>query len=151
MLASDYQAERTMIQTVLGCANDATDLRNYLELALNPGEARLNLVERIRIFTAPVESMSVGVQVMIDFVRENFDAINEIQQGTSNSILSAIAARTTSPELFESFDSLLIELEGPEQISEEFGISLRASAQNIFEWQERYAEEIRDLLATRLA
>lgn len=146
MLQSDYQAQRTSIQNALGCANSAEDLTRYLELALRPGNNRLNLVERVRIFTTPAESMTVGVQVMTDFVQVNYEEINGIQQGLSNSILSTVSIRITSQELFETFDTVLVELEEAELITEDFANGLRANANSNFEWQEKFVEEIRDLL-----
>lgn len=146
MLQSEYQAERTLIQNALGCADNAEDLTRYLELALRPGDARLLLVERLRIFTVPVNSNHLGLQVMIDFVRENFEAVNEIQQGQSSAILSAIAIRIVTEELYETFDSLLAELEETELITEDFADGLRTSVNNNFEWQEKFVEEIRNLL-----
>lgn len=147
MLQSEYQAERTLIQNSLGCADNDENLNEYLQLALRPGDARLLLVERLRIFTIPVNSNHLGLQVMMNFVRENFEEINEVQQGQSNTILSEIAIRVVSNELNEEFESLLSELEGSELITEGFGNSLRSSVTNNFEWQEKFVEEIRDLLA----
>ena len=146
MLRSEYQAERTLIQTALGCAENAERLTEYLELALRPGEARLLLVERLRIFTIAVNSNELGLQVMIDFVRENFEAINEVQQGQSNTILSEIAIRVASVEILEEFETLLTEFEDSELITEDFAVTLRASVNSNFEWQEKFVEQIRNLL-----
>lgn len=145
MLQSDYQGERTLILDALGCANDVAALTEFLHLAVAPGNS-LHLVERTRMLTAPVSSGEVGLRVMMNFVGLHFRAVNNVAQGQVNSMLSAIAIRVVSETVFDEFDSLLVNLIEQNVISEDNGNSFRASANQNFEWQTRFVEEIAQLI-----
>ena len=143
MLRSEHQAERTTIQIALRCVNNVVDLTNYLELAVRPGSERLHRIERVRILTTPMNSGDLGLRVMMDFIRNNFEAINEVQQGSTSTMLSAISVRVVSQEMFEEFDELLTVLQGSGLITESHRGNLKGTFNGIFLWQERYVEEIR--------
>lgn len=145
MLQSEYQGERSLIQEALGCSQDATALTLYLSLAIQPGDA-LRLHERLNVLVAPVNGGDVGLRVMMDFIRRTFQPILDISPDQVGVMLSAIAERVVTSEMFEEFDSLLTMLVGANVISEGSADNLRATVTSVFEWRELYVEHIERIL-----
>lgn len=134
MFQSEDQAERTLIINALGCAQDATLLSQYLNLAILPGEA-LRLQEKFRVLVAPVNNGELGLKVMMEFIRYNFHAIIAIAPTQVNTMLSNIATRVASQTLYNEFNSLLTLLQTFGGVSEANANNYRASANANLAWQ----------------
>lgn len=136
MFQSEDQAERSLIINALGCAQDATLLTQYLNLAILPGDV-LRLQEKSRVLLAPVNNGELGLRVMMDFIRFNFHAIIAISPTQVNAMLSNIATRVASQTLYEEFNSLVTLLQAFDGITEGSGNSYRESANATLVWQEK--------------
>lgn len=134
MFQSEDQAERTLIINALGCAQDATLLSQYLNLAILPGDA-LRLQEKFRVLVAPVNNGELGLRVMMEFIRYNFHAIIAISPTQVNTMLSSIASRIASQDLYNDFNSLLTLLQTYGGITESDGQTYRASANENLAWR----------------
>lgn len=79
---------------------------------------------------------------MMDFIRENFAAINDVQKGSTSSMISAIAIRIVSGEMNEEFNVFLTDLQASELVSQAQVNSWQSSVDAIFAWQDRFVEDI---------
>lgn len=108
MLASEDQAERTLIINALGCSQDATRLKTYLETAFG-NEIRLQ--EKWRVLVSPVNNGELGLTVMMDLILEKRAEINSIAADQISIMCSNIAARVSSEATSAVFSDLLDELQ----------------------------------------
>lgn len=143
MLNSEDQAERTLIIASLGCSQDAALLTQLLNLAIIPGDV-LRLQEKFRVLVAPVNNGELGLRVMMDFIRYNFESILAVSATQVNTMLSNIASRVASVELSDKFDALLAFLEGSGIITEANRISFVASTESNLDWQTKNSDQIND-------
>lgn len=143
MRNSTDQAHRTLLQIALGCSQDTASLTQFMQTAFT-NEHRL--VDKIRILSIPQNNGELGLRVMMNLIRTNHDDIINVSPRQVNTMLSNIASRVASVELFNEFDSLLSELQELNRITEAAVISFRASANGNLNWQQRFLNEIRDWL-----
>lgn len=143
MLNSEDQAERTLIIAALGCSQDAALLTQLLNLAIIPGDV-LRLQEKFRVLVAPVNNGELGLHVMMDFIRYNFESILAVSSTQVNTMLTNIASRVASVELSDEFDALLAFLEGSGIITEANRISFEASTASNLDWQTNNSDQIND-------
>jgi len=140
---SNNQAERTVLQLALGCSQDHASLMGLLRSTFTN---ELRLTERLRTLLVPQNNGEAGLRVLIDLIRNNHDDIIGVAAGQVNSMLSSIAARVSSEELFNEFDLLLRELQDLNRITEAAVNNFRTSARVNLNWQERYLVQIREWL-----
>ncbi len=140
---SNNQAERTLIQLALGCSQDFDSLLTFLRTAFTD---ELRLTEKFRVLVAPQNHGVLGLRVMMELIRSNFDDINDVAAGQTNAMLSSIAARVSSNEIFNEFDSLLTHLLELNRITEAAANNFRTSARVNLNWQQVNLAEIREWL-----
>jgi aminopeptidase N len=147
MLQSQDQAERTLIINALGCSQTSSLLINYLNLAIQPGTS-LRLQEKFRVLAAPLSAGEVGLEVLIDFTRANFQEISELGPNQLNTVLGSIAPRVSSQVMFNKFEALLTTLEQAEGLTSEGATGYNATAKTNLEWQEKHLGVIGTWLET---
>lgn len=136
MLSSEDQAERTLIIAALGCSQDETLLKSFLNLAITPGDA-LRLQEKFRVFAAPANNGELGLRVLMNFVEKNFHAILAVSPSQVSSILSSIAARIASETILTEFKTLLALLKQYGGISATAETNYIATAEGNIDWQKK--------------
>lgn len=141
MLASEDQAERTLIISALGCTQNEVLLTQFLNLAIIPGDA-LRLQEKFRVFASPANNGELGLRVTMNFIRNNFHAILKTAPTQVNTMLANVASRVASESIYKEFDSLLELLEKFNGINAGRGVSLRATANSNLNWQKNYVGQI---------
>lgn len=139
MLASDDQAERTLIIAALGCSTNSDRLNSLLGLALEADTVRLQ--EKFRILSAPINSGEVALRTMIDFIRANHVAINLIADNQVRSMMANLAPRIT---LFtqSDYNRLLTIVQNAGYLTEANVASYTATLQSNIDWMGKNAEEI---------
>lgn len=139
MLASEDQAERTLIIAALGCSTSSERLNSLLGMALEANTVRLQ--EKFRILTAPLNSGDVALRTLIDFIRANYVAINTIADNQARSMVANLAPRIT---LFTQadFTRLLTFLQTNGVLTETQVASYSASVTSNVLWMTRNADEI---------
>lgn len=140
---SNNQAERTLLHFALGCSQDFDSLTNFLRTAFTD---ELRLVEKFRVLSVLQNHGELGLRVLISLIRNNHDDIINVSAGQVNTLLSIVATRVSSEELFNEFDLLLRELQDLNRLTEAAVISFRASARVNLNWQETNLTEIRQWL-----
>lgn len=143
MLASEDQAERTLIIAALGCSTNSDRLNSLLGLALEPDTVRLQ--EKFRILSAPLNSGEVALRTLIDFVRFNHAAINQIADNQVRSIMANLAPRIT---LFTEGDykRQLTAMRNNGYLTDANVESYTASIQSNIDWMHKNADEIENWL-----
>lgn len=145
MFQSQDQAERTLIINALGCSQDETLLSQYLNLAILPGNA-LRLQEKSRVLAAPVNNGELGLRVMMNFIRNNFQAVNKISTNQVDTMLSSIAMRIAAQEMLNELNSLLTFLLSFDGTTDTDVAKYRSSVQNNLNWQSKFLNSIHDWL-----
>lgn len=140
---SNNQAERALLQFALGCGQDHGSLLEFLRSTFT---SELRLSERLRVLLVAQNHGEVGLRVMMDLIRNNHDDIINVGAGQINTMLSSIATRISSDELFNEFDLLLIELQDLNRITEAAVNNFRISARVNLNWQQVNLAEIRQWL-----
>lgn len=144
MLQSEDQAERTLIIAALGCSQDESILTQFLNLAITPDALRLQ--EKSRVLAAPVNNGELGLRVMINFIRYNFNALLAVSPSQVNTMLNNIAPRISSKILLDEFITLLSLLEESGGITESNGLNYRATANANLQWQNKHLDEVSEWL-----
>lgn len=140
---SNDQAERTLLQLAMGCSQDFTSLLTFLRTAFTD---ELRLSEKLRVLVAPQNHGVLGLRVMMELIRSNFDDLIGVVAGQVNTMLSSIASRVSSEEIFSEFHSLLMHLLDSDHITEAAVASFRTAARVNLNWQEVNLAEIREWL-----
>lgn len=140
---SNNQAERTVLQLALGCSQDFDSLLTFLRTALTD---ELRLSEKFRVLVVPQNNGELGLRVMMALIRSNYDDIINVAAGQVNTMLSSVASRVSSVELFDEFDSLLTHLLDLNRITEAAATNFRTSARANLNWQQNNLAEIREWL-----
>lgn len=143
MFQSVVQAERTLIINALGCSQDETLLSQYLNLAILPGSA-LRLQEKPRVLVAPVNNGELGLRVMMNFIRNNYQAVDKISPNQVDTMLSSIAMRIASVEMSSELNSLLTFLLTINGTTDTNVAKYRASVLNNLDWQSKNLESFHD-------
>lgn len=141
LLTSMRQFQRNTIISGLGCIENAQLLRSHLSFALEPFE--LSNSERSSILLSPVNHGESSLRVMMDFIRDNHVEINLINPNQVATLCSNIAARVSSEQMFNEFDSLLVNLLARSVINLNQAIAFRSTARIILQWQ---AENLDDFI-----
>lgn len=144
---SNNQAERTLLHFALGCSQDFDLLTGFLRTAFT---TELRLSEKFRVLSVLQNHGEVGLSVLIGLIRNNHDDIINVSGGQVNTMLSIVAARVSSEELFNEFDLLLRELQDLNRLTEVAVTSFRASARVNLNWQQLNLPEIRQWLKSNL-
>lgn len=139
MLASEDQAERTLIIAALGCSTNSERLLPFLRMALEADTVRLQ--EKFRILSAPINSGEVALRSMIDFIYANYAAINTISPSQVRSMLGNLAPRITLYTQSD-FTRLLTLLQTNEVLTEAQVASYAASITSNVLWMTNNADEI---------
>lgn len=140
MLASEDQAERTLIINALGCSQDASRLKTYLETAFG-NEIRLQ--EKWRVLVSPVNNGELGLTVMMDLIRDRHAEINLIAADQISIMCSNIAARVSSEATRTVFSTLLDQLQASNHLAATSVDDLKAVAGRNLEWQQKYLPSFR--------
>lgn len=139
MLASQDQAERTLIIAALGCSGDSALLTNYLSLTLQSGDS-LRLQEKFRVLAAPMNNGELGLQVMMQFIENNYAGVNALKQ--VDTMLGNIAPRVASQKIYDDFNKTLTFLVGANHLTEESANAYRVRANSNLEWQDKHLQKI---------
>lgn len=141
MIGSMDQAERTILINALGCVENETSLMSLLYLTITEGN-NFRLQEKSRVLVSPLNSGLIGIQVMIEFIQLNYQAISEISSSQLDTMLTAIASRIPTNTLYTQFNFLLTFLKFKDGISESTNNRLLESASVILRWQNQYLNEV---------
>lgn len=140
---SNNQAERTVLQLALGCSQDFDSLITFLRTAFTD---ELRLSEKFRVLVVPQNNGELGLRVMIELIRNNFDDIINVAAGQVNTMLSSIASRVSSEVLFNELNSLLLHLLDLNRLTEAAVNNFRTMARVNLDWQQLNLPEIREWL-----
>lgn len=140
MLASEDQAERTLIINALGCSQNEARLKTYLETALGD---EIRLQEKSRVLMAPINNGESGLRVMMNLIRDNRAAINEIASDQISIMCTNIAARVSSEATLTVFSTLLDQLQSSSHLPATSVSDLKAAAQANLAWQQKYLSSFR--------
>lgn len=137
MFASKNQGERTLIIAAIGCNQDSDILKEFLDLTVQVKGSKMRLQEKSKILAAPINNGELGLRVLIDFVEKNFEKILEISSPLLNTILTNIASRIASEEIYTKFDTLLSQLESFNATTKSKVETHRVTVNNNLRWQSR--------------
>lgn len=138
---SNNQAERTVLQLALGCSQDFDSLLTFLRTSFTD---ELRLSEKFRVLVVPQNNGELGLRVIMELIRNNYDDIIDVAAGQVNTMLSSVASRVSSEELFDEFDSLLIHLLDLNRLTEAAVTNFRTTARVNLNWQRVNLAEIRE-------
>lgn len=144
---SNNQAERTVLQLALGCSQNFDSLLTFLRTALTD---ELRLSEKFRVLVTPQNHGELGLRVMMELIRSNYDELINVAAGQVNTMLSSVASRVSSEELFSDFDLLLTHLLDLNRLTEAAVTNFRTTARVNLNWQQVNLVEIREWLQTNV-
>ncbi|XP_053679394.1 aminopeptidase N-like [Anopheles nili] len=101
MIQSRNEAERTLLIDALGCAQDQSQLKSLLSVAIGSNSELDSLLpsERSRIVSSIYSAGRFGVEALIDSLSDPVIAgefLNRLGQGTLNGVVSNVASRTNN-------------------------------------------------------
>jgi aminopeptidase N len=146
MLNLKNQAQRTLIIRALACAQNEVNLKKLLTLAIDEDEPRVRLQEKYRIFSAWPNAGIVGVKVIIEFVKENYEDINKISPSLVRSILNNAASYVSSDNLATQYTELLDFLKTKNVINDSHKDDYLSAVNATKLWQDKNVRVIEDWL-----
>jgi hypothetical protein len=121
-------------------------LHDFLTLAITPSIA-LSLDERNRIFAAAAPNGDYALKAILDFTEENLSYIHALNGTAFNSILSSVASRIGSQELYDRFVEVMTIILNYEGITQNGFDTYKESAMANLNWQVANIEPIERFFA----
>ncbi|XP_062557614.1 aminopeptidase N-like [Armigeres subalbatus] len=136
-------AFRSLVINALGCSENKEFLKAFLLTATAGNGAEINYKssERTQVVQAVYSGGRTGVDALIEFLRDPDslrDFVSRLSVTTLRSTLTAIASRTNNQEELDLLNELLEELIVSEYITANDAVSVRATAQANFDWQQSF-------------
>ncbi|CAO1388277.1 unnamed protein product [Diamesa serratosioi] len=147
MQQSDNTEYRLRIIDILGCHNNAKDLKDLLEttLATVSNEVRYLIPERFRILQSVYSKSSVGVEVTIDFMIEHSSTVLRLFQTNdlAQTLITSLSTKIAEQNLFEKvkFYVKLIEIINTSLNPEATSTAVLKVLSNLT-WQEKNSKNI---------
>lgn len=111
MQQSDNTEYRLKIIDILGCHNNAKDLKDLLEttLATVSNEVRYLIPERFRILQSVYSQSSIGVEVAIDFMIEHSSTVLRLFQTNdlAQTLVTSLSNKIAEQNVFEKVKKIL--------------------------------------------
>lgn len=111
MQQSDNTEYRFKIIDILGCHNNAKDLKDLLEttLATVSNEVRYLIPERFRILQSVYSQSSIGVEVAIDFMIEHSSTVLRLYQTNdlAQTLVTSLSNKIAQQNVFEKVQKIL--------------------------------------------
>ncbi|KAF7280353.1 hypothetical protein GWI33_006129 [Rhynchophorus ferrugineus] len=102
--------EQSTILTALGCITDKSILKDYLQETIkNTDESRIQYQDVFTVFSAVYSGSLIGVDVALDFFRDNYDAIVEKYTPVNyqSKLLKGIAEKLTTQEQINKLNNII--------------------------------------------
>uniref|UniRef100_A0A182XHW8 Aminopeptidase N n=1 Tax=Anopheles quadriannulatus TaxID=34691 RepID=A0A182XHW8_ANOQN len=116
MQQSQDQLYRSELIRSLGCAENAELITKYLQSTIDTDNSTYFNQERERVFIAVFKNSLLGLEMAMNFLRENSDRVNELYNKGNfggraiNSIIRTMAQQITSEAMQTKFQTLTAEL-----------------------------------------
>lgn len=147
MLKTEDQGQRTIMIAALGCTSDKNLQIKLLNLTLS-NDRGVRRQEKLRIFNAWTNGGSAGIKGAMEFIRTSYAKIENVQKGRADSMISSIASRINTKELYDEFTQFLTILKNDTRLDSEYEKTLKIRANQILDWQKENTENIQNWLDT---
>lgn len=110
-----------------------------------PGSSfALTYNERVRIFTAATPHGEFALEAILSFTEENLNIIHAINSTALDSILSSVASRVGSQQLYDRFVEVMTKILNADGITQTNFESHQISARGNLKWQSENAGPIEE-------
>jgi len=134
------QFVRDSIVAGLGCMENTQILHGHLLMSVLPGP--YSNQERQNMLTSVLNNGLEPLRVLMTVIRSNYGGINLLNPNLVSTLLSNLAIRISTDDMFDEFASLLSHLQINGVITSEDVNNVRLSAQGILDWQEENLDDI---------
>lgn len=138
LMGSNDQAERRLLISALGCAQDSTQLEKFVSSSIDEANS-LRVQERITLLSSAYSRGEAGLLASIEFLQENWEEYGELNTGFGGvnplySDIVGISAYTVNAKQQEALQKLVDTVKGSEYVPTTLQTSVDANVNANTAW-----------------